>query len=311
MTDLDLSADRIAEAAKVVDPLFRDTPQYVDGQLAAALGRTVVTKVETLNPLRSFKGRGMDFLARDIPPGTRLVCASAGNFGQAVAYAARKYGLHAHVFVARDISQVKSRRMAALGARVSTVDGDEKAAATEYAERHPDARLVVDGREPAIAEGAGTIGVELLETPGIDTVVVPVGDGALINGVACWLKTHAPSVRVVGVGAEGAPSFARSWREGTVVTEPGGGSFAAGINVRRPLPESVARARRLVDDMVLVDDAAILRAMRLAARTLGVLLEPAGAAGLAAIAEHDLPGGLMATVLTGANLDPARYPELL
>ncbi|WP_083922448.1 pyridoxal-phosphate dependent enzyme [Nocardiopsis halotolerans] len=108
----DLSPDRIAEAARTIDPVFLDSPQYVEEQLAAELGRPVLTKIEFLNPLRSFKGRGADFLVRDLPAGGTVVCASGGaNFGQAIAYAARRHGLRADVFVPADASRRGVKRV--------------------------------------------------------------------------------------------------------------------------------------------------------------------------------------------------------
>ncbi|WP_340687267.1 pyridoxal-phosphate dependent enzyme [Amycolatopsis coloradensis] len=301
MTDIDLKLDNVAEAAKVIDPVFLDSPQYGDEQLNERLGRNVLVKIETLNPLRSFKGRGADYFAAGLEPGTTMVCGTSGNFGQAVAFAARKRGLRAEVFVPADISPVKLRRMKTLGARVRRVEGEAKDAAAAFAAEAPDRVFVVDGREPAISEGAGTIGLELAEAGRIDTVVLPVGDGALIAGVALWLKAHTPDVRVVGVGTTSARAMATSWRAGEPVTVDRVNSFAGGISIRTPEPESIRRMRSLVDDFVLVEDNDLRAAMRLGAETLGVLPEPAGAAGLAALTVHDIPGDLVATVITGAN----------
>ncbi|MFI0803779.1 threonine dehydratase [Amycolatopsis lurida] len=301
MTDIDLKLDNVAEAAKVIDPVFLNSPQYGDEQLNARLGRSVLVKIETLNPLRSFKGRGADYFAARLEPGTTMVCGTSGNFGQAVAYAARKRGLRAEVFVPADVSPVKLRRIKTLGARVRRVEGEVKVAAAAFAAEAPDRVFVVDGREPAISEGAGTIGLELAAAGAIDTVVLPVGDGALIAGVALWLKAHTPDVRVVGVGTTSARAMATSWRAGEPVTVDRVNSFAGGISIRTPEPESVRRLRSLVDDFVLVEDDDLRAAMRLGAETLGVLPEPAGAAGLAALTVHDIPGDRVATVVTGAN----------
>ena len=296
---MDLDLDRIARAAREIDPVFLHTPQYVDDQLSVRLGRRVLTKVETLNPLRSFKGRGADFAIAALPAGTTVVCSSTGgNFGQAVGYVARRRGLRAEVFVPADTSPVKLARMTATGAVVHRVDGDAKEAAV--AAEGPGRVYLSDGLHAAIAEGAGSIGVELA-AESFDTVVVPVGDGALISGIARWLKEKRPDVRVVGVAAEAAPALVESWRRGAVVTVPRENAFAAGITISRPEPVAVTRLRALVDDMVLVSDDELRSAMRLAAETLGLLLEPAGAAGLAAIPKVD--AGSVATVLTGANAD--------
>jgi threonine dehydratase len=114
----------------------------------------------------------------------------------------------------------------------------------------------------------------------IDTLVLPVGDGALIAGVARWIKEHSPKTRIVGVCASGAPCMALSWRAGKPVPTDRSDTVAEGIAVRLPIAESVVRLQALVDDMVLVDDSDLLEGMRLAARTLGLLLEPADAAAL-------------------------------
>jgi threonine dehydratase len=303
--DLDLSVKRIEEAARTIDPVFLNTPQYADEQLNAALGRNVVVKVETANPLRSFKGRGADFFMGRVDPGATVVCSSTGNFGQAMAYAGRRRGMAVEVFVPENVNPVKLARMRAFGARVTPVGADSaasEAVARDYVAGREGCVYVEDGKEMAIAEGAGTIGVELIQAGPFDTVVLPVGDGALITGVARWIKDCAPHTRIIGVCASGAPCMALSWRAGKPVSTERSDTIAEGIEVRVPVPESVVRLVALVDDMVLVDDSDLLEAMQLSVRTLGLLLEPSAAAGLAAIRVHNLPGERLATVLTGSNL---------
>jgi threonine dehydratase len=309
---LDLSVARIAEAANAIDPVFRNTPQYADQQLSAALGGEVTVKVETANPLRSFKGRGADFLLGRIESGAAIVCSSTGNFGQAMAWAGRRRGIAVEVFVPASVNPLKLARVRACGATVTAVGRDleaAEAAAREHAAKSG-RRYLEDGQETAIAEGAGTIAVELLRAGPFDTVVVPVGYGELISGIACWIKHHAPRTRVVGVCAAGAPCMALSWRARQPVSTERSETIAEGLGVRIPVPESVTRLAALVDDMVLVEDADLLDAMRLAARTLGLLLEPSGAAGLAAIQRHGLAGDRLATILTGSNLRPEHLRAL-
>jgi threonine dehydratase len=311
--DLDLSLTRIEEAARTIDPVFLNTPQYGDGQLNAALGRNVVVKVEIANPLRSFKGRGADFFMRQLGGRPTVVCSSTGNFGQAIAFAGRRRDMRVEVFVPENINPIKLARMRSFGARVTAVGADStaaEAAARDRVASLKDCVYVEDGREPAIAEGAGTIGMELLAAGSLDTVAIPVGDGALITGIARWIKEHAPKTRIVGVCASGAPSMALSWRAGKPVSTDRSDTIAEGIEVRVPVPESVARLVVLADDMVLVDDSDLLDAMRLAAQALGLLLEPSAAAGLAAIRVRDLPGDRLATVLTGSNLRPEHLRAL-
>jgi threonine dehydratase len=309
-TTLDLDPANIAAAVDVIDPVFLNSPQYVDPMLAQALGRSVLLKVETANPLRSFKGRGGELLLHRLESegrsADRLVCASTGNFGQAIAYAGRRRGKHVTVFVPSDVNPTKRERMIRLGAEVVRTDGDGDDAgdaARAFAAERDDLLLIEDGHETAVAEGAGTIGIELLRDP-VDTIVVPVGDGALITGIGCWVKAHAPDVRLVGVCAAGAPSMALSWRSGAPVPTESADTIAEGIAVRDPVPTSVPRMRAVVDDMVLVDDADLVAAMDLASSCVGIALEPSGAAGLAALALHDIPGHRVATVLTGANPRP-------
>jgi threonine dehydratase len=308
--DSDLSLPRIEEAARTIDPVFLNTPQYSDEQLDAALGRNVLVKVETANPLRSFKGRGADFFMGRVAAGSTVVCSSTGNFGQAMAYAGRRRGIAVEVFVPETVNPVKLARMRSFGARVEVVGADSaasEAAARDYASSKSDCLYVEDGKEVAIAEGAGTIGVELMRAGPLDAVVLPVGDGALITGVARWIKDRAPETRIVGVCASGAPAMAMSWRAKKPVSTERSDTIAEGIEVTVPVPESVVRLVALVDDMVLVDDEDMLEAMQLSAQTLGLLLEPSGAAGLAAIRVHDLPGDRLATVLTGSNLRPEHF----
>lgn len=129
--DIDLDLTRIEEAARIVDPAFRDSPQFVSGEMAAALGRDVIVKVETVNPLGSFKGRGADFLVRSLPRGSSVVCASSGNFGVALAYAGRTRGMGVHVYVSPGISPGRRARMQSLGA------GSARSTATPRRRRAP------------------------------------------------------------------------------------------------------------------------------------------------------------------------------
>jgi threonine dehydratase len=312
-TTTDLKLANIEQAARVIDPVFRNSPQFVDEQLCAALGRRTIVKVETANPIRSFKGRGACFLMHGLDPELKLVCTSAGNFGQAVAYAGRSRGMAVEVFVPTDVNPNKVARMKALGATVSIIGADFDAA-KQHARRKAaeDKRYVFveDGEDPSISEGAGTIGIELLLAGSIDTIVLPVGDGALITGVATWVKEHSRQTKIIGVCATGSPAMVQSWRAGKAISTEAA-TIADGIAVSAPIARSVERMRALVDDMVLVDDAQLLDAMRLSFSTLGLVLEPAGAAGLAAIQAHSLPGDVLATVLTGSNIHPELLAKLL
>jgi len=309
-----VSLAHIEEAAAVIDPLFRDSPQLLFDPLSRDLGARVVLKVETLNPIRSFKGRGADYFVHRLPDRAPLVAPSAGNFGQGLAYAARKRGIALTVFAAESANPLKLARMRDLGAEVVLAGGDfdaAKAAARDYAAREG-LRFIEDGRDPPIAEGAGSMAVELLRRPRpFDAVLIALGNGALINGVGTWIKARAPGTRVVGVCASGAPAMERSWRNGRVETTPSVDTIADGIGVRIPVPEALEDMRGVVDDVLLVDDAMILRAMRLLLEHTGLLVEPSGAVGIAAVLAHRerFAGQFLATPLCGGNVTREQFRD--
>jgi threonine dehydratase len=304
-----LSLERIARAATAIDPVFLNTPQFLSEPLSEALGLRLVVKVETLNPIRSFKGRGAEWVVANLPAEARLVCASAGNFGQGMAYAARRRGRALTVFAATRANPLKVARMRALGAEVR-LEGEDfdaaKLAARAFAE-DAGATFVEDSRDPGTAEGAGTIGLELAKWPEpFDAMLVPLGNGALLAGVARWVKAHSPHTQMIGVAAAGAPAMERSWRAGRLETTERIATIADGIGVRIPVPEALEDLAGVVDDVLLVEDAAMLQAMRQAHEQLGLVLEPSGAVGLAAATVFGarFQGRLVATILCGGNLTP-------
>lgn len=312
-----LRLERIEEAARVVDPVFRDTPQFRSEPLDERLGCELLLKVETVNPIRSFKGRGADFFLSRLRGRDPLVAASAGNFGQGLAYAARKHGVPLTVFAAETASPLKVERMRRLGAEVRMAGRDldaAKEAARGYAGREG-RRFVEDGREPEVSEGAGSIAVELLRRSGPppDAVVLPLGNGALLAGVGLWLKAHAPRARVVGVCAAGAPAMELSWRSGEPRATERVDTIADGIAVRVPIPEALEDLRGVVDEVLRVEDAELVEAMRLVFRETGLVVEPAGVAGVAALLAHPaaFAGARVATALCGGNLTDEQVREWL
>jgi threonine dehydratase len=237
--------------------------------------------------------------------GRTLVCATAGNWGQAMAYVCRARRWPLVVYSATTANPLKLERMRAMGADVR-LHSDDFDAAKEAARRFcadSGAAFVEDGREASIAEGAGTIAREMLRRADFDAVLLPLGNGALLTGAGRWFKAHAPQVRVIGVCAEGADAMAVSWRQGRIVHRDAVRTIADGIAVRLPVPEALADMHGTVDDVLLVGDAAIERAMRLVFDCAGLVVEPAGAVGVAAVLEHpSLRSQRLATVLCGGNL---------
>jgi threonine dehydratase len=298
----DLSLTRIAAAVETIDPVFLNTPQFLDERLSAAVAREVVVKIETLNPIGSFKGRGTWVLGRQLDPAQTWVCSTAGNFGQGLAYVARARHASVQAFVSAQVPEAKVARLRDLGAQVWTAE-HPAAAAREHATAGDDRVLVVDGLRPEIAEGAGTIGIELQAAGPFDLMLVQMGDGALITGIARWVKATTPQTVIVGVCASGAPAMARSFAARRPVSTNGTNTIATALAVSDPIPESLARVLELVDEIVLVDDDDLRSARQLIAESLGVLVEPAGAAGVAALTRHGdrLPSGRTAVLLTGAG----------
>jgi threonine dehydratase len=303
----------IERARDGIDPVFTNSP-VIDVDLDEV--GAVALKLEMFNPIGSFKGRGASWFVANLPPDVRrVVCASAGNFGQGIAHAARRAGIEAVVYTSTRANPLKVARIERLGATVIAIGDDfddAKAAGIAQAAIDRDT-FVEDGRDPFVTEGAGTIAAELLEQrPDLTGVAVPVGNGALVNGIGLWMRAHAPHVRVVGVCASGAPAMFTSWRLGEAVHTPTADTAADGIAVRVAVPEAVELLATTVDDMVLVSEHDILQAVRSLALDHGVLAEPAGAAGFAAITARlvDL-GEHPATIICGSNVDPALLAEVM
>jgi threonine dehydratase len=312
----ELESAAIRRALATIDPVFRDGPQYVHDGLSARLGVAVIVKVETINPIRSFKGRGTSVAVRALAAaGTigadqAVVCASAGNFGQGVAYAARGLGIPALVFTSRRANRGKIVRMRALGAEVVEVgeDFDEARAASEAAVAAGAGQLLVDGEDPGIATGAATLAVEVTDAveagalPSPAVVSIPVGNGSLINGVGSWLRFAAPGCRVVGVQAEGAAAMTLSWRAGRPIDTPTVTTYADGIASRIAIPAAVELMLGRVDEMRIVSDEAIRAAQAELSAELGIMVEGAAAASWAGLLAGPRPDGPAIVIVTGSNV---------
>jgi threonine dehydratase len=303
-----LSLANIEAAALSIDSVFLRTPQFLSEPLSKRFATRLILKIETVNPIRSFKGRGADLFIAGLTSGsTHLVCASAGNFGQALAYSARRRGLRVVIFAAETANPLKIKRMRELGAEVRLAGqdlDDAKACALSFA-GESGGRFIEDGREPRISEGAGTIALELCQWPSVvDCVLVPLGNGALLAGIGTWMKSKSPATRVVGVCAAGAPAMALSWRKGAVRTTKSVSTVADGIAIRVPIPDAVVDLKHVVDDILLVEDRALIEAVQLTFRHHGLIAEPAGVAGLAAIITYRnrFRGITVATPVCGGNL---------
>ena len=311
----DLEPAAIRAARQGIDPVFTDSPQYVHEGLSARLGVPVIVKVETVNPIRSFKGRGtwvvMEALAGEgtVGPGRAVVCVSAGNFGQGVAYAARALGVPAVVFCSTRANRAKVARMRALGATVieSGDDFDDARGASEAYAAERGAHLLVDGDDPRISTGAATLALEVTDAvrggqlPMPVVAAVPVGNGALINGVGSWLRQAAPDCRILGVQAEAAAAMTLSWRAGRPIDTDRAATYADGIASRVAIPNAVELMRGRVDDMITVSEDALRAAQAELTAELGVTVEGAAAASWAGLLAGERPSGPALVIVTGSN----------
>jgi threonine dehydratase len=281
---------------------------------AAALctrDRDVHLKLETELPTGSFKVRGaVHSLSVNLAKGgmRSVVAASTGNHGAAVAYAGRLLGVPAIIFLPTNPNPVKAARIRELGATLVETGADLSAAidaAREHASSRSHAFFLHDAEDPDIPEGPATIGREVVsQLPAVEAIYVPMGDTALIRGVAAAVKQLRPSVRIIGVVAEQAPAYYLSWQKGAAVETNSANTIADGLAVRRPLAPNVAAIVELVDDIELVSEQEMLAAIAQLHRYEHVTAEPAGAAATAAWLKRGDPYRTSVALVTGGNIAP-------
>lgn len=298
----------IEDAAARLRPHLAETPLIRSELLSRALDAEIWLKNETVTPIASFKMRGalIDILRRhEREPIEKVVTSSTGNHGQGVAYAARLLGLQADIFLPAAANAVKAAMVQAFGGTLHLIGEDNnetKDAAMAFA-AEAGAHFVNDGESLDLMEGTGTIGLEIGRAlDHVDAMVVPVGDAPLITGAGSALKAIHPAAKVLGVQSEGAPALAESFHAGKPVTRAVH-TIADGLATRFPAKRAFAGIRATADDVVLVSDESLLAALHSLAECAHVLVEPAGAAGLAgawALRER-LAGQTLVLILTGAN----------
>lgn len=311
-TRLDL--DRIDAARRVIDPVFLSTPAYRCDALGRRLGCTVSIKLETANPVRSFKARGTELVASLLAEQgrTAVVCASAGNLGQALAWSGRRRGLDVTVVASRRAPAAKLDRIRALGAELELVDGDFELARERAAglARSRGVRLVEDSLDVETCEGAATIGLELAgEESTFDAVLIALGGGAMATGVGYVVKTLVPGAEVICVQPMGAPAMTRSWHERRVVTTESTDTIADGVAGRFPIPAVLDDLLTVADDAVLVEESSIIAGLRMLLEHAGLVVEPSAALGVAAVLEDRgrFAGRHVVTVICGSNVDLDAY----
>lgn len=300
----------IREAQEFLAKYFSPTRLIAAPFLSAAAGRNVYLKLETELPTSSFKVRGAFWaLSQRISRGPvqEVVASSTGNHGTAVAHAAKQFGVKAKIFLPVNCNPVKQARIAALGASIVESGGGDLASAFalagEYA-KLPGVFFLNDATDADLPAGPATIGCEILEQlPETTAIFVPMGDTALIRGIAAATKQIAPQVKIIGVQAERAPAYYLSWKEGKVVGTETCDTIADGLATRTPEAANVRDVKSLVDDVVLVSEEQMLRAIEVLLLEEHVLAEPAGAVSTAALQQGSSRGGdHVVLVVSGANI---------
>jgi len=309
-------ADVLAARQRIA-PYLRPTPLYRYPALDALAGAQLWVKHENHQPVGAFKVRGGVNLVSQLSADERrrgVIAASTGNHGQSVAYAADLFGVRAVICMPEHANPVKVESMRALGAEVIFYGRDfddarehcEKQAA-EYRYRY-----IHSGNEPALIAGVATYTLEIIEArPDIEVIVVPVGGGSGAAGACVVAKAVRPSIQVIGVQSEAAPAAYRSWQARSLLNDATS-TFAEGLATRTAfeLPQRILQ--ELLDDFVLVSDEALQAATRLMIEKTRNLVEPAGAAALAAVlaAPGRFAGRKAAIVCSGGNISPAQLAGL-
>ena len=315
-----LSLADIREARERVSGVARHTPLERSRSFSEMSGADLHLKLENFQRTGAFKIRGAMNRIQTLSDAEReagVVTASAGNHAQGVALAASRAGVDATVVMPRfaPVSKVKATRGYGASVRLEGVDYDEAQAYAHRLEREEGRTYVHAFDDPVVMAGQGTLGLEIVDDcPDLDTVVVPIGGGGLISGVAVAIKEQLPDVRVVGVQAEGAASAAKSLEAGEVTEIDSVDTIADGIATRSVGEETLAVMQEYVDEVVTVDDREIALALTLLLERAKTLVEGAGAVALAAVLsdafEYD-DGETVVAALCGGNIDLNRLGTVI
>ncbi len=322
MTSDELSSSAVARAADILRPIVQMTPVERSERLSEALGVTVLLKREDLQVGRSYKVRGAYNLISSLTESQRragVVCASAGNHGLGLAYSCRTLQIYGRVFLPSTTPRQKRERIVAVGGRwvepvIAGRTFDECSAAALEDSARRGAVYVHPFDDPRTIAGQGTVAVDLTAQCGdIDTVVVPVGGGGLIAGIALWLRAERPQIRIVGAEPQGAASMRAALEVGHPVALSSVDTFVDGAAVGRVGELTFPLVRDLVDDVVAVPEGAVCTEMLDLYQSEGIIAEPAGA--LASAAARRLlarePTGTTVCIVSGGNNDVSRYAEVV
>lgn len=317
-----VTAKDIEVAAGVLAKVATKTPLQKSDRLSAEVGRPVYLKREDLQICRSFKVRGAYVRMAAMDEDERkagVVCASAGNHAQGVAYACAHLGIQGTIFLPASTPRQKRKRIATIGGKwvepvIVAGDFDEANRVAAAAAKEGGKVYVHPYDDPYTIAGQGSIAVDLDSQLPDDTdmVLIPVGGGGLIAGMATWLKAHRPGIRIVGVESAGAASMKAALEAGNPVSLDRVDSFVDGTAVGRAGDLTYQIVRELVDDIVVVPEGAVCTEMLDLYHSEGVIAEPAGALASAAARNFlpQIPNGSVVCLVSGGNNDLSRYAEV-
>ena len=304
------------------------TPLQRIDRLSQATGAEVWVKREDLQPVRSYKLRGAYTLMSQLSQAEReagVVCASAGNHGQGVAWSCAKLGINARIFIPSTTPRQKRDRMIALGqGHIELVIGgdtyDEASARAKQAVEQDGATLVPAFDDLRTAAGQGTLAAEIVEQLGKapDVVLVPVGGGGLLAGLGAWFRTHHPATRLVGVEPAGAPCMIEALAAGEPVALSPIDTFIDGAAVSRAGDLTLPLVQQIAPDMIAVPEGQVCTEMLAMYQVEGIIAEPAGALANAALSTDSVdtaitvePGQSVVSIVSGGNNDVSRYAEIV
>jgi threonine dehydratase len=310
--------DDVYAARARVYALVTPTPLMRHPLLAAETGLDIYVKHENHNPTGAFKIRGGLNLVGSLSPDERrgVISATTGNHGQSIALACQREGVPCTIVTPVGNNPEKNAAMRAYGAEVIEFgrDFDEAREHVEQTQAERGLRYVHAANEPLLIAGVGTLALEIFEEqPDIDVILVPIGGGSGASGCAIVRQGLGRSAKVIGVQAEGASAFARSWRSGTRVVGDKADTFAEGMATRVTFDLTFEILRKALDDVVTLTEEELAGGVRLALRTTHNLAEGAGASPLAAAMKLSdrFAGKKVACVMTGGNIDAATLRRIL
>ncbi len=313
---MDAVLGEVYAARRVVRRYLPPTPLVHSPSLSRRLGCAVHVKCENLSPIRSFKARGAIYcLSRLSPDVEGVICASTGNHGQGMAYAAGLFNKRSVVYVPETATAQKMAAIRHFGAELRVL-GKSLSEANEEAKRVAAAErllYVEDGEDRDVFIGCATLGLEVVEQlPELDTVFVPVGGGNLIAGCALAVKALLPDSTLVGVQSEAAPAVFESWRADRPLTLDRCDTFAGGLATKYPGPLTFPYILSLVDEMTLVSEEAVLDAALTMLAEIGQLPEGAGAAALAGLLvdSERRQGRNVVLIMSGGNFEPVIWDRV-